>query len=142
MSSSNILNEVTMKQIEQQPVERVRENRSPEVDAETTVSVGELHESLRSMADSFDVSDFKCAKCGLVHTHDTTKHKLSETFDISESDAATLFEYNSVCHCGVQEAARRGSDFGIDEAEASSIARDAPIPPESSRKMDEELGAL
>lgn len=131
-----------MKTIEQQPVERVREDRRSSFDGGSSVSVGKLHESLRSMADSFDVSDFKCVKCDLVHTHDTTKHKLSETFDISESDAATLFEYNSVCHCGVQEAARRGSDFGIDEEEAASIARDAPIPPESSREMNEELGEL
>lgn len=128
-----------MQKIEQMPVEQIERETSVPSREENTVLTNGLHDSLQEMADSFDVSGFKCVKCGLVHSHDTTKHRLSDTFDISESDAA-MMEYDSVCHCGIQEAARRGNEVGIDEAEASRKAENAPIPPETSRKMDEELG--
>lgn len=133
-----------METLEKQQVELTKPGDhevSVDVDASTSVEASGLQDSLDEMADSFDVTGFKCVKCGLVHMHDTTKHRLSDTFDIDESDAADL-EYNSVCHCGVQEAGRHGNDFGIDESEAASIAESAPIPPESSREMDETLGTL
>lgn len=107
-----------------------------------SVKTNGLHDQLEDIADSFNVDGFKCVKCNLVHGHDTTKHQLSGSFDIDETDSATELEYNPVCHCGVHEAARHGSDVGIDEDAASSVAGDAPIPPETSREMDSELGAL
>lgn len=130
-----------MEAIEKTQVEQI-EQSEPSISASATVETNGLHESLEAIADGFDVTGFKCVKCGLVHMHDTTKHRLSDTFDIGEDDAASNFEYNSVCHCGVQEAARTGSDHGIDEGEASRIAEGAPIPPEHSREMDDELGTI
>lgn len=133
-----------MQQIEQQQVERVSvDEHGISVDAElgTSVEASGLHESLHEIADSFDVTGFKCVKCGLAHMHDTTKHQLSKDFDISDEDAADM-EYNSVCHCGLQEAARHGSDMGIDEASAANVAGNAPIPPEASREMNEQFGSL
>jgi len=134
-----------METIEQQDVELTKPGEhsvSVEVDASTSVEASGLQQSLDEVADSFDVSGFKCVKCGLVHMHDTTKHRLSDTFDGFDESDATSMEYNSVCHCGVQEAGRHGDDLGINEREAASIAEDAPIPPESSREMDEALGTL
>jgi hypothetical protein len=132
-----------METIEQTQVEQSElTNETFEVSAETSVDANGLHSSLEDVADSFDVTGFKCVKCDLAHMHDTTKHRLSDTFDSFDSDDATDTEYNSTCHCGVQEAARRGSDFGISESEATSIAKNAPIPPETSRQMSEELGSM
>jgi len=133
-----------MKQIEQQQVERVSvEEPSFSVDtvAGATVDVGNLHQKITEIADTFDVTGFKCVKCGLAHMHDTTKHQLSKDFDISDADAAQM-EYNSVCHCGLQEAGRHGSDMGIDESSAARAAGNAPIPPEASREMNEQFGSL
>jgi len=132
-----------MQAIEQpvQEVEVEHDSLSVDVDAGASVDTGNLQERLGDMADDFDVTGFKCVKCGLAHMHDTTKHRLSDTFDVSDEDAASL-DYNSVCHCGVQEAGRHGSDVGIDEGKAASIAGDAPIPPEASREMDAQFGSL
>jgi hypothetical protein len=133
-----------MQQIEQEQVEQFSVDE-PSFEAEavvgTTVDAEGLHESLSEMADTFDVTGFKCVECGLAHMHDTTKHRLSDTFDVSESDAASM-EYNSVCHCGVQEAGRHGSDLGIDESAAARTASNAPIPPESSQEMNNAFGSL
>lgn len=132
-----------METIERTEVEQVSvEDHSPSIDTDGSVSANGLQNELREIADSFDVTGFKCAKCNLAHMHDTTKHRLSDSFDSFDTDDVTDMNYNSVCHCGVQEAGRRGSDVGIDESEASRIANDAPIPPESSRAMDDELGTL
>lgn len=134
-----------MKTIEQPAVEQVEiEDHSVSSDIQPSVSVEAdgLQESLREIADSFDVTGFKCAKCNLAHMHDTTKHRLSDSFDNFDTSDVTDMDYNSVCHCGVQEAGRRGSDVDIDESKASKIASDAPIPPEESRTMDDELGTL
>lgn len=131
-----------------QPVQEVEVepssfSHSVDVDAGVSIETGGLQQSLSEIADEFDVTGFKCVKCGLAHMHDTTKHRLSDTdgFDVSEEDAASI-EYNSVCHCGVQEAGRHGSDIGIDESKAASIAGNAPIPPEASREMDAQFGSL
>lgn len=132
-----------MKQIEQQ-VERVTVDErdiSVDVDEGASVSADGLHDSLHEIADSFDVTGFKCVKCGLAHMHDTTKHRLSDDFDVDESIAADM-TYNSVCHCGLQEAGRHGSDLGLDESEAARKAGSAPIPPEASREMNEQFGTL
>lgn len=130
----------------EQPVQEVEVehdslSHSVDVDAGASIDTGDLQQSLSEIADDFDVTGFKCVKCGLAHMHDTTKHRLSDTFDVSDEDAASL-DYNSVCHCGVQEAGRHGSDVGIDEGQAASIAGNAPIPPEASREMDAQFGSL
>jgi len=133
-----------MQQIEQQQVERVsveEETFSVDVQPGVSVDASGLQESLGEIADTFDVTGFKCVKCGLAHMHDTTKHQLSKDFDISDEDAAAM-DYNSVCHCGLQEAGRHGSDVGIDESSAARAAGNAPIPPEASREMNEQFGSL
>lgn len=133
-----------MKQIEQQQVERVSiEDNEFSIDMSLGASVEApgLHDALHEIADTFDVTGFKCVKCGLAHMHDTTKHRLPDDFDISEDEAAGM-TYNPVCHCGLQEAGRHGSDLGIDEADAAGKASNAPIPPEASRKMNDEFGTL
>jgi hypothetical protein len=134
-----------METLEEHTVEQVEiedHSDSVDVDDSSTVKADGLQSSLHELADSFDVTGFKCAKCGLAHMHDTTKHRLSDSFDSFDTDDVTDMEYNSVCHCGVQEAGRRGGDLGVDEGRAARIAGDAPIPPESSRTMDDELGTL
>lgn len=131
-----------MKTIEQMRVDEI----SSEQDGfsvsrpERSVDANGLHATLEEMADSFDVTGFKCVKCNLVHKHDTTKHRLTSTFDVN-ADTVAQMDFSSVCHCGVNEAARRGSMFGIDESEAARHAAKAPIPPETSRQMDEEFGS-
>jgi hypothetical protein len=133
-----------MQKIEQKQVERVStedDQFSVEVSAGVSLEAEGLQDSLADIADSFDVTGFKCVKCGMVHKHDTTKHQLSKDFDISDSDAVGM-EYNSVCHCGLQEAARHGSDLGVDQSKAANIASSAPIPPEVSREMNDTFGAL
>jgi len=137
--------ELVMPSIEQTQVEWVDvDSPSVDIDVDRSIAVKAdgLQEELTDMADSFDVTGFKCVKCGLAHMHDTMKHRLSDTFDIDESTAAMIFDYNPVCHCGVQEAGRHGSDIGIDEREATNIASKAPIPPEASREMNNEYGSL
>lgn len=134
-----------MKQIEKQRQERGEDIGSPSIGGGSgdspSVDADGLHASLEEIADSFDVSAFKCTKCGLAHSHDTTKHRLSDDYDINEADVTDM-EYNSVCHCGLQEAGRHGSDVGIDEADAAKKASRAPIPPEASREMNESFGSL
>lgn len=125
-----------MQTIEQSQVERVGEH-SVEHDSGATIDVNGLHESLSEIADTFDVTGFKCVKCGLAHMHDTTKHRLSDEFDSFDASDAADMEYNSVCHCGPHEASVRGSEFGINEGDASRIADKAPIPPEESRAIRE-----
>lgn len=132
-----------MQKIEQTQVEPVtvdRDVQSVSADA-VTVDASSLQSTLSDVADSFDVTGFKCVKCNLVHMHDTMKHRLTDTFDVSEEIAAAM-NYNSVCHCGPHEAARRGSEFGVDESSAASIADMAPIPTDIRREMDDEIGTL
>lgn len=133
------MQELTQKQVEQVSVEP--ETFSVESGASVSVEAGSLQDTLHNIADSFDVTGFKCVKCGLAHMHDTTKHQISKSFDISDDDAATM-DYNPVCHCGLQEAGRHGGDMGIDEADAASAADSAPIPPETSLEMNEQFGSL
>lgn len=123
-----------MNQIQQTDVEQIESDpSSPEVSIEGEVSVSgasTLHSTLDSMADSFDVRGFKCTECGLAHMHDTTKHRTSDSFDMSYSEAASM-EYNSNCHCGYNEAAHKG----IADVSPEQAARTAPIPDETQREM-------
>jgi hypothetical protein len=126
------------KQIQQTEIEQIQDETSaPEIQVEAAPDVEgaeQLHGALDEMADSFDVSGFKCAHedCGLVHTHDSTKHRASDDFDMSESEAASM-EANPNCHCGLNELARRGVSGAPSPSRANSMA---PIPNEMSRHLD------
>lgn len=130
-----------MKLVETEQLTHQEREAEFDVSSDAVTDADELHETLAEMADSFDVGGFKCVheQCGMAHMHDTTKHQLSKSFDISDEDAVDI-EFNSVCHCGLNEAARHGDDFGVDEMKAASRAGSAPIPPETSRVMDEKFG--
>lgn len=133
-----------MKVLSETAVERTEVDQSLEVSIDPSVEISgveELHSTLDEMADGYDVTGFKCVNCGLVHQHDTTKHRASDTFDVGE-DIAAKMDANSVCHCGVQELGRHGSDYGIDERRAAEIASGAPIPDEEARAMNDEYGSL
>lgn len=104
------------------------------IDADS-VSSDSLLATLDEVSESFNVAGFKCAECGLAHSHSTTKHQASKSFDISSEEAASGMEYNPVCHCGVHELSHRGSDFGVDEDSASRTARSAPIAPSEKSEM-------
>lgn len=134
-----------MQVLEQTEVEEVEDDSgsfSVSLDPDVGVEGGaELQAFLGDLADSFDVSGFKCAKCGLVHEHDTTKHRASDSFDMSDKEAASM-EYLSTCHCGVQELGRRGSEYGVDEGQAASTAANAPIPDHAAREMNDKFGGL
>lgn len=116
--------------------ERAREVAEPDVDVELDVGggedVAELQSEIEMAAEGFRVSDFKCQKCGLAHGHDTDKHRASDTFELSHEEASDM-EANPSCHCGPHELAHRGSEYGVDESKAASVARDAPVP-ESIKK--------
>ena len=122
--------------IEQELAEVTQEPRSFDVSAGEVEADG-LFDTLDDIASDYDVAGFKCVSCGLAHGHDTNKHRASDTFELGATEAATSMDYNPNCHCGVQELARHGSDFGVDEAEASRIANDAPIPDEVAVQMNE-----
>jgi len=104
------------------------------IDADS-VSSDSLLATLDEVSESFNVAGFKCPECGLAHSHSTTKHQVSKSFDISSEEAASGMEYNPVCHCGVHELSHRGSDFGVDEDSASGTARSAPIAPSEKAEM-------
>lgn len=99
--------------------------------------VQQLHDSLDAMADSFDVSGFKCVheECGLVHNHDTTKHRGSDSFDMTGDEAASM-EANPNCHCGLGEAARTDVDGAPSPGRANDMA---PIPESMARHLDSSL---
>lgn len=124
------------KAIEKVSVKEVGQDRSVDTPSAERQIEGaeELHAHLDEVADSMDVGGFQCIRCGLVHQHDTTKHTLSSTFDISAEDAAS-HEYNPNCHGGVHEAALKGDSWGIDTSKAKSIANGAPIPDHIAREM-------
>lgn len=134
-----------METIQKQELEQIEgEHSGPSVSVEGSVAVAgaeALHSALDGIADAFDVSGFKCTECGLAHMHDTTKHRASDAFDMSDAEAASM-DYNPNCHCGVQELGRRGSDFGVDESSAASTARNAPIPDDAAREMNSAFGGL
>jgi len=121
------------------------ESGQPEVDvsspSEMSVEAAGLQEAIGTVADSFNVAGFKCAKCGLAHMHSTNKHRASDSFDMSEDEASSM-EFNPNCHCGVQELGRHGSDYGIDESSAARTAGSAPIPDDAARQMNEAFGSL
>lgn len=121
-----------MEALKQTGIEQIQEQaETPELQTEGAVRVSggeELQASLGSLANSFNVRAFKCVKCGLAHEHDTVKHRVSDSFDISEEDAATDMEFNSVCHCGYNEVAARGEQYGIGDGPTPDRAfRQAPV---------------
>lgn len=130
-----------METIQKRKLEEVeQEHDAPSISAEAGVSVSgasALHSALDSIADSFNVSGFKCTECGLAHMHDTTKHRASDAFDMSDEEAASM-DYNANCHCGYNEAAHKG----IADVSPESAARTAPIPDETAREMKQAFGGM
>jgi len=131
----------TVQEIEN--TEQIRDEMPSSISVQTGegIEAEGLHEALDDMASSFDVTGFKCSTCGLAHMHSTNKHRASDAFDISVEETADM-EYNPVCHCGVNELARHGSDFGVDEEAASSTAGHAPIPDSATQEMNEKFGGI
>jgi hypothetical protein len=119
-----------------------KDSQSPSVDVSVKRERGveggaELQSALNEMANGMDVTGFKCVheKCGLVHNHDTTKHQGGDSFDMSDEEAAQM-EFNSTCHCSLNEAARTG----VDGAPSPSKANDmAPVPDSVTRHLDATL---
>lgn len=132
-----------MSQKLKQQIEQIEESGSSlSFDGSVSVSGTEsISSSLADMASGFDVTGFKCTECGLAHMHDTNKHRASDSFDMGEGEAASI-DMNPNCHCGVQELGRRGSDFGVDEGQAASIAHNAPISDSASRLLNQRFGSL
>ncbi len=128
----------TIQEVEQSELMRDEMKSSVSVSTEAGVDAGGLHDALEDMAHEFEVTGFKCTTCGLAHMHSTNKHRASDAFDISVSDTADM-GYNPNCHCGVNELARRGSDFGVDETDASSTANHAPIPDSAMQEMNDKF---
>lgn len=125
--------------IQKTEIEQIQEEtQAPEVQVEARPDIeggAELQSALSEIADEFTVGGFKCAhpECGLVHTHDTNKHRASDDFSMSEDEAAEM-EANPNCHCGLGELARRDD---VSDAPTPSRANDmAPIPDKMSRHLD------
>lgn len=125
--------------IQRTDLEQIQEDTaSPEVDTSVerrdVAGADQLQSELNAMADSMDVSGFKCVheQCGLVHNHDTTKHRGSDSFDMDEEEAAQM-EANSVCHCGLNDAARNNVDGAPSPSRANEMA---PIPDSMTRHLD------
>jgi len=130
------------KQIQRTDLEQIQEDTaSPEVDVRVErrdiSGADQLHAELDAMADSMDVSGFKCVheQCGLVHNHDTTKHRGGDSFDMSDDEAAQM-EANSVCHCGLNDAARSGVEGAPSPSRANEMA---PIPDSMTRHLEKTL---
>jgi len=128
--------------IQKTEIEQIEEEtETPDVSVElgdgSTSSIAggqELQAAIGSLADSMDVRGFKCAheQCGLVHSHDTNKHRASDDFSMSEDEAADM-EANPNCHCGLGELARRD----VKDAPSMSKANDmAPVPESMSRHLE------
>jgi len=103
---------------------------------EVTVEADGLQDSLSDAASRTEVNSFKCPTCNLAHSHGTNKHRANDSFDISIEETTDM-DFNANCHCGVNELAEHGSDFGVSESEAESVASNAPIPDGISQKMSE-----
>lgn len=101
---------------------------------DVTVEADGLQASLSTHASEFSVNEFKCPTCSLVHHHTTNKHRATDSFDLSVEDTLEM-DYNPNCHCAVNELARHGSDFGVDEDAAASVASSAPIPEATAQEM-------
>jgi hypothetical protein len=127
-----------MDTIQRTEIEQITEEQSgPSVSVEYEPDVSgaqTLHGTLDDVASDFDMGGFKCAheECGLVHEHDTTKHRASDDFDMSESEAADM-EANPNCHCGLNELAQRDVSGAPTPSKAN---RRAPIPDSMSRHLD------
>lgn len=131
----------SIQKTELEQIEAEHEGPSLSLEEVSIAGASKLQSVIGDIADAFDVSGFKCHECGLAHMHDTTKHRASDSFDVSDTEAASM-DANPNCHCAVQELGRRGSDYGVDESKASSTARSAPIPDEAAREMNEKWGTL
>lgn len=106
------------------------------VEAEvSSVSADGLQNTLDSMAESFDVTGFKCAQCGLTHGHSTNKHRASDSFDVSQEEAAEM-EFNPACHCGYNAIAAGAEDVDVADAPSlESASSTAPIPDHTMQEL-------
>lgn len=111
-------------------VETEEQSRSVSIEEVAVTGAEALQSVVGDIADSFDVRGFKCTECGLAHGHDTTKHRASDAFDMTEKEAAQM-EYGSTCHCGYNEAAHKG----IADVTPQEASRTAPIPDATKREM-------
>jgi len=138
-----------MDQIQKTDAKVIQEDATqPEVEVDAvanssdlSVEAGGLQKSLDTVADGFSVRGFKCAKCGLAHMHDTNKHRATDSFDMGDSEAADM-EFNPNCHGGVNQLARNGSEYGVDEWSATKTAKNAPVSDEATRELNEKFGSL
>ncbi len=128
------------KQIQRTDVEQIQEEAqtsSVDVSVERKDIGGaeQLQASLDEIADSADVTGFKCVheKCGLVHNHDTTKHQIGDSFEMSDSEAASM-EFNSTCHCSLNEVSR--SDDVSDAPSPDKANTMAQVPDSVTRELD------
>lgn len=131
---------MTQRAIQETDLEQIqKDTQSPEVNFsvdkdEGIGGGGKLQAALDDISEGMDVTGFKCVheKCGLVHGHDTTKHRTSDSFDMSEDEAAQM-DTNPNCHCSLNEAARTG----VEGAPSPSRANDmAPVPDSMQRHLD------
>lgn len=129
----------TIQEVEQSEISDDELTSSVTVESGVSVSADGLQAALNESASEASVTDFKCGTCGLTHGHGTNKHRATDSFDISMSDIDKM-DYNPNCHCGVNELARHGSDFGVDESAASRTANSAPIPDDTRQEMNAEYG--
>lgn len=130
--------------IQKTEIEQIEEEtQTPEVSVEieggspsASIEGGQkLQAAIGNLADSMSIDGFKCAheQCGLVHSHDTNKHRASDDFSMSEDEAAEM-EANPNCHCGLGELSRRDD---VKDAPSPSKANDmAPIPESMSRHLE------
>jgi hypothetical protein len=120
--------------------ERAREVGKREVEVGVEVGSNESLEALQSEIESgangLKVTDFKCQACGLAHGHDTDKHRASDSFSLSHDEAAQMEGANPNCHCGAHYLAKHGSDFGVDESDAASVASGAPVPESVQKRFN------
>lgn len=119
--------------------EEEQEQREPSVTVELesgeTEGVQALVGELEATADGFRVSDFKCPTCGLAHGHDTDKHRGSDSFGLTHSEASDM-QFNPNCHCGYREIAHRGEEMGISDGPTpEEAANRAPVPSEVQREL-------
>jgi hypothetical protein len=130
------------KQIERTDLEQIEDTQSPSIDVDVGGGSGgadvegaeQLQATLDTMAEDFRMSGFKCVhqECGLVHNHDTTKHRGSDSFDMSDDEAAQM-EMSPNCHCGLNQMAKEGVEGAPSPSRANEMA---PVPDSATRHID------
>lgn len=103
--------------------------------SEENEGVEELASDIKGAAAHARVGGYKCQKCNLAHTHDTDKHRASDSYGLTHEDAAGM-EFNPNCHCGLHNVAHRSGELGVSDAPTPSRANDlAPVPSDVQRDL-------